>query len=585
MRNDRSNRRVGRRRFLGAVPAAVAAGLSAPGLARQAPPDTPLRFGKDALKCAEQIAGLSFTDAEEELMRRGVTVNREHYETLRKVQIPADTEPAFSFRLPVPRRAPGTSRRPAGRASSTGRRASSRAASASAPASLEDLAFLPVTALAPLVEARKVSSTELTRMYLARLKKYDDTLKAVVTLTDELALAQAAEADREIRAGRYRGPLHGIPWGVKDLFATTGIRTTWGAKPYERQVFDEDATAVARLREAGAVLVAKLSTGELAYGDLWFGGRTRNPWNPERGSSGSSAGPASAAAAGLVGFAVGTETGGSIISPASRCGVVGLRPTYGRVSRRGVMTLRWTLDKVGPLCRGVEDCAIVLDAIVGPDGHDETVADLPFDWQPVARVAGLRVGYVEPEFDAPPADASEEDRKKWPTRKALLTDALDVFRQAGARVEPMALPDLPGRALYAILNAEAGAAFDDLVRSGAVAELAGKGAADRANQLRLSRLIPAVEYIQAQRARTLLIRQMNALFDRYDVFLAPPDSASVMMTNLTGHPAVTLKAGFADGLPQAIMITGRLYDEATILRAALAFERATRWHTMHPALA
>jgi len=406
----------------------------------------------------------------------------------------------------------------------------------------------------------------------------------VITLTESTAIEQAAQADAELKGGRSRGALHGVPYGIKDLFATKGIRTTWGAKPYEDQVFDYDSTTVERLRDAGAVLVAKLTTGELAVGDLWFGGRTRNPWNPETGSSGSSAGPAAAVAAGLVGFAVGTETGGSIVSPASTCGVVGLRPTYGRISRHGVMTLRWTLDKVGPLARTVEDCGMILNAVYGPDGRDDTVADLPFAWSASNGLDGVRLGYVEQEFQKPAENASAEERARWQGRRSVLESALDVFRAAGATLQPVALPDLPAQALYSILNAEAGAMFDDLVRSGRVRELTGKAANHRANQLRAARYIPAVEYIRAQRVRTLLLHQMNALLAQLDAFIAPPSSASVTMTNLTGHPAIVLKSGFVEGMPEAIMVTGRLFDEAAILRVAHAYERRTSWSKRHPAL-
>jgi Asp-tRNA(Asn)/Glu-tRNA(Gln) amidotransferase A subunit family amidase len=452
------------------------------------------------------------------------------------------------------------------------------------PAALEDLAFEPVTTLSALVRSGQVSSVELTEMYLARLERHDPALMCVVTLTENLALEQARAADREIRAGRHRGPLHGIPYGIKDLFAAQGILTTWGAKPYGSQVFHYDATVVAKLGAAGAVLVAKLATGELAVGDLWFRGRTRNPWNPERGSSGSSAGPASATAGGLVGFAVGTETGGSIVSPASTCGVVGLRPTYGRVSRHGCMTLRWTLDKVGPLTRSVADAASVLEAIHGPDGHDETVTHLPFAWDGNRSVRGLRLGYVEREFVNGSDAGSADNRQSWSTRKPLYERVLEVFREAGATPVPMSLPDLPAAAIYAVLNAEAGAMFDELVRSGGINELVDKGPNGRANQLRASRFIPAVEYIRAQRVRTLLAGRMNALLEDVDAFLAPSPSESVTMTNLTGHPALVLPAGFVDGLPVGLMVTGRLFDEATVLRIAAAYEDATDWHTKHPSL-
>ena len=385
-------------------------------------------------------------------------------------------------------------------------------------------------------------------MYLDRLTRLDSRLSCVITLASSLALEQAAQADADIKAGRRHGPLHGVPYGIKDLFATKGIRTTWGAKPYEHQVFDYDATVVERLRAAGAVLVAKLTTGELAIGDLWFGGQTRNPWNPDTGSDGSSAGPAAAVAAGLVGFSIGTETGGSIVTPSSTCGVVGLRPSYGRISRHGVMALRWTLDKVGTIARTVQDCSLALNAIYGPDGRDETVSDLPFAWTPGApSLAGLRIGYVQAEFIEGPEHASWEERSRWDARRGVHAAALDVLRAAGAEMEPIELPSLPAASLYSVLNAEAGAMFDDLVRTGQVRELAGKGPNQRANQLRAARFVPAIDYIRAQRVRTLLIQRMNALFANIDAFVSPSSSASMTMTNLTGHPAIVVKSGFVDG--------------------------------------
>ena len=387
--------RLARRRFLKTVPAAVAAGIAAPALARQA--QEPQRIDKATLDCAEKIIGIDFSDAEQQQALSGVNTSLANFERLRQFDIPLDTEPAITFRPYLPGKKPKPGATPNARIKIT------TAAPAARRTSVDDLAFLPVTALATLVRKREVSSTELTRMYLARLKKHGPALNCVVTLTEDLALAQAAQADKEIKAGRYRGPLHGIPWGAKDLFATKGIPTTWGAAPYQNQVFDYDATVVERLRDAGAVLVAKLSLGALAQGDNWFGGQTKNPWNG-RGSSGSSAGPGSATAAGLVGFALGTETRGSIISPAAVNGVVGLRPTYGRVSRFGAMALSWTMDKIGPMCRTVEDCALVFNAIYGPDGRDDTVVDAPFDWNPDVPLSKLRIGYVKTEFEEQPAD-------------------------------------------------------------------------------------------------------------------------------------------------------------------------------------
>jgi Asp-tRNA(Asn)/Glu-tRNA(Gln) amidotransferase A subunit family amidase len=413
-------------------------------------------------------------------------------------------------------------------------------------------------------------------MYLARLKKYGPKLNCVVTLTEDLALTQAADAEREIKAGKYRGLLHGIPWGAKDLFATKGIRTTWGAEPYRDQVIVYDSTVVERLRDAGAVLVAKLSMGALAQGGRWFAGMTRNPWQVEEdktGSSGSSAGPASATAAGLVGFSVGTETLGSIISPSTRCGVVGLRPTYGRVSRYGAMGLSWTMDKIGPICRGVEDCAAALNGIYGPDGRDLTVGDVPFNWEPSTPLRSMRIGYIKTEFD------QQQD----PERKVIFQQALDALKSAGANLQPIELPKFSVGALRIILVAEAATAFDDITRDGRVNQLSGQEPGDWPNTFRSSRFIPAVEYIRAQRARRILMHEMDELMSKWDVFVSPaPGSLSLLITNLTGHPAVCVPCGFPKGLPQSIMFTGGLYDEAALLRVALAYERATEWHTMHP---
>ncbi|HXI29117.1 MAG TPA: amidase, partial [Vicinamibacterales bacterium] len=385
---------VGRRRFLKTVPAAVAASIAVPSAVRaQRGAASPPKFGKDVLKSAEAIDGLHFTDAEEEMALGGVSSNLDSYEELRKLDIPLDTEPAITFRPYLP------GKQPTGRSSRNAKLAVAKPGRIQVGSNLDDLAFEPVTVLASLIESRRVTSTDLTTMYLARLKRYGDRLHCVVTLTEDLAREQAAAADREIKSGKYRGPLHGIPFGVKDLFDTKGIRTTWGAKPYEHRIAEVDATIVERLREAGGVLVAKLSMGALAQGGVWFGGSTRNPWSPDNSSSGSSAGPGAATSAGLVAFAIGTETRGSIISPSSTCGIVGLRPTYGRVSRYGAMALSWTMDKIGPMCRSVEDCAIVFNAIYGSDGRDETVVDAPFAWNPDVALSSLKIGFLTSEFE------------------------------------------------------------------------------------------------------------------------------------------------------------------------------------------
>jgi Asp-tRNA(Asn)/Glu-tRNA(Gln) amidotransferase A subunit family amidase len=573
-----------RRHFLKAVPAAVAAGVAASQLE---PSTNAAAIGKDAIACAETVTGVTFSDAEHDRLVGNVSANLENYEALRKVPVDYDVEPAFAFEPYVKPRHDRGAPPALARATPNAKLSIDRPQFSARPAD-EDLAFLPLTALASLVESRRISSADLTEVYLARLKRHGDTLQCVVTLTEDLARAQAAAADREIRAGRYKGPLHGIPYGIKDLFATKNIRTTWGANPYRDRVPSVDASAVERMRDAGAVLLAKLTTGELAVGDVWFGGKTRNPWDVSRGSSGSSAGPASATAAGLVGFAVGTETGGSIISPAQTCGVVGLRPTYGRSSRYGCMTLRWTMDKVGPLARGVEDCAIVLNALYGPDGRDRTVADIAFTWKRGIPLSSLTIGVVEEEFetapDGPGGPGSTDARARWTEEQPLLKGAVDALRQTGAKIRPVRFPALPAQAIYATLNAEAGAAFDDLVRAGRVGELTGKGPNDRANQLRASRFIPAVEYVRAQRIRALLGRQMEDVFDGCDAIVTPSTSPSVTITNLTGHPAVTVNAGFARGLPVGVMLTGRLYDEAVMLAIALAYERARGAFAQRPRL-
>ena len=569
----RSRPGVKRRDFLRAAPVGLTAGLL-PSLADAA--QTVDEIAISRLRSASALAELEFTEAERQLMQFAVERNIERAAVLRDLTIPDDTEPAVGFHPYLP------GERPTQGSTPHAELALPRPDPSASTDAIEALAFEPVTVLSRRIERREVTSTDLTRMYLDRLRRYGDRLNCVITLTDELALAQAAEADREIRAGRYRGPLHGIPWGAKDLLATRGVRTTWGAKPYQFQIIDTDATVVQRLQEAGAVLVAKLSMGALAQGGVWFGGSTRNPWDVSRSSSGSSAGPAAATAAGLVGFSIGTETLGSIISPSAACGVTGLRPTYGRVSRYGAMALSWTMDKIGPMCRTVEDCAFVFNAIYGSDGHDATVVDAPFEWDPEFQPARLRVGYVASEVEAPPDGVSPGQRRSRTEQRAVLQEALERFRDAGITLEPIDLPEFPVDALRLILNAEAATAFDDLTRSRGIDELTQQGPGDWPNRFRSARFIPAVEYIRAQRARTLLMRSMRDLMTRYDAVISSTLSRSLTITNLTGHPAVALKAGFRDGRPVALMITGRPYEEATILQLAAVYERATPWSEMHP---
>src|ERR1041385_6155361 len=584
---------ITRRNFVKVLPAAGAAAIVAAkaplNALAQTPTPTPqaspsatpaaTRVKKDDLKHAERIIGIDFNDKEEDMALPGVNRNLDNYDAVRKIDVPLDTEPAVVFHPELPgfhvKRASAKTKFKFGK---------------NEPAqykSVEDLAFATVPQLAELIRTKKVSSVELTKMYLSRLKKYGPRLRCVVTLTEDLAMKQAEGADNDLKRGKYRGPLHGIPWGAKDLFATKGIKTTWGAEPYQNQVIDYDATVVERLRDAGAVLVAKRSMGALAQGPKWFGGVPRNPWVPDEdrlGSSGSSAGPASATSAGLVGFSIGTETLGSIVSPSSRCGVTGLRPTYGRVSRYGAMGLSWTMDKIGPICRGVEDCAAAQSSIYGPDGKDITVGDAPFNWNPDTNISTLRIGYLKTEFE-PNVGGTGQPPAGLEQRRALYKDALAVLEKAGAKLMPIELPKFSAGSLRFILSAEAAAAFDDITRDGRVNQLSGQSPGDWPNAFRTSRFIPAVEYLRAQRARTLLMHEMEKLMSQWDVFVSPaPGSASLLVTNLTGHPAVVLPCGFVNDLPIAIMFTGGVYDEVSPLRVALAFERATKWHTMHPKL-
>ncbi|MFL6276537.1 MAG: amidase [Blastocatellia bacterium] len=569
-KSDSANR-VNRRAFVKLLPAAGATAIAATRIdtatLAQPPqqPQPPQRITKEMLHSAEQLIGVELTPAQEEMALPGVNRNLTAYESLRKIDVPLDTEPAITFHPALPGKKFNTT--------PTKFKLSKQAPPAFK--SVEEVAFFTAAQLGELIRTRRLSSVELTRMYIARLKRYGPKLNCVVTLMEETAMQQAEQAEREIKSGKWRGPLHGVPWGAKDLFATRGTRTTWGAEPFREQMIDTDATVVERLREAGAVLLAKLSMGALAQGPRWFGGVTRNPWVPDEdriGSSGSSAGSAAATAAGLVGFAVGTETLGSIVSPSSRCGVVGLRPTYGRISRYGAMGLSWTMDKVGPICRSVEDCAAVLQAAYGPDGHDLTVGDAAFNWTPDRALAGMRIAYLQAEFER------GDDKQK-----AMYKEALDALRAAGAKLEATELPKFPTDGLRIILNAEAATAFDDITRDGRINQLSGQTPNDWPNSFRTSRFITAVEYLRAQRARTLLMREMDQFMSKWDVFVSPaPGSASLLITNLTGHPAVCLPCGFIDNLPRSLMFTGGLYDEAAPLRVAMAFERATQWHTMHP---
>ena len=525
--------------------------------------NAPPAISSALLSAAEEVIGLQFTESEHELMLDGVKENRDHYEKMRAVPLENHVPPAFSFDPRLPGRAFDMARQPL---------VASKVDVPPLPADLEEVAYWPVTHLAHLIRTRQVSSVALTEMYLRRLKHFDPVLHCVVTFTEELAMIQARRADEELAAGKYRGPLHGIPYGLKDLMATRGIRTTWGAEPFQDQIIDMDATVVERLEAAGAVLIAKLTVGALAWGDVWYGGMTRNPWNIEEGSSGSSAGSASATAAGLVGFSIGTETLGSIVSPSAQCRVTGLRPTFGRVSRHGAMALAWTMDKIGPICRSVEDCALVFDAIYGPDGKDLTVTDYPFNWNPNIDVRTLRIGYLQ--------NALEQDKEL----AVQYTEALDVLRSLGIDLIPITLPEYPIESISFLLTVEAAASFDELTRSNRDDMLSRQVKDAWPNVFRRARLIPAVEYVQANRVRTLLKQAMDDLMTGIDVYISPSLLESdLVLTNLTGNPAVVVPCGANEkGQPASLTFTGRLYGEATALVVAKAFQDATDFHRRKP---
>ncbi len=532
----------------------------------------------EMVRQALRLAGLEFTPEEVEKMAEALNGPRsllESYRAMREIELPNSVAPALVFN-PLP---PGV--KPPGR---EGEFAPSTV-SVERPSSEEELAFLPVTHLSHLVRTRQISSLELTLLYLGRLKAYDPVLHCVVTLTEELALEQARRADRELAEGLWRGPLHGIPWGAKDLLSVRGYPTTWGASPYRGQQLEADATVYRRLTEAGAVLVAKLTTGALAIGDRWFGGQTKSPWDPrhpERGSSGSSAGPASATAAGLVGFSIGTETRGSIISPASRCGVTGLRPSFGLVSRHGAMTLSWSMDKVGPICRSAEDCALVLRAIQGPDGRDRSVLGGFFEWDAGRDLSRLRVGYFAAELEAEvpdDPDNPERVRRLRESREKSL-QALEVLRSLGVRLRPVEPPELEDRALGFILSTESAAAFDGLTRSGLDRAMRAEPEKSiRPDRFRLHRLVPAVEYLRANRIRTRLIEQLGEWFEDLDLFVG----SRLGLTNLTGHPEITLPSGFdSQGQPTSLRLTGRLFGDADISLLAHAYQQRTDHHLRRP---
>ena len=583
--------------------------------------DPKSKITREMIDNASIIADVPIADEYKEMMLESLNDFAKDYDLIYELKIGNQVAPAIVFD-PVPAGMKLQSERHPSKLP-----AAPNVNASGAPKNLEDVAFYTVRQLAELVRTKKVSSVALTEMYLARLKRYDPTLKFVITFTQERAEAKAKEADREIAAGKYRGPLHGIPWGAKDLLAVQGYRTPWGAGGFENQIIEEDATVVQRLDAAGAVLVAKLTLGALAQGDKWFGGMTRNPWNTQQGSSGSSAGSASATASGCVGFAIGSETLGSIASPSTRCGASGLRPTFGLVPRTGAMALSWSMDKLGPICRSVEDCALVLSAIYGPDGQDRAVQNAAFNWDPNLDWRKLRIGYLKNDFELQPPQQPEppkeeknltEDEKKKRDEdnanreraraqqvydKQFTDAALAKLRSMGVNLIPVEIPKYPYQAMRTILLAEAAAAFDDLTRSGRDKLLTQQSRNDWPNTFRSARFIPAVEYIQANRARMMAMDAMAKLFEQVDVILAPTFGGSQLVTtNLTGHPAVILPNGVrGDDAPKpqvragelqpggpgttvSLTFLGQLYGEARLLAVARAYQEATGFHLKHPNL-
>ncbi|NNE70992.1 MAG: amidase [Rhodothermales bacterium] len=526
-------------------------------------------FSERDIEGAQRVAGLDFTDEEIETLRGNLERNLRSFEDLRSFPLDNSVPPVLWFEP----RPPGF-QMPKGPDAVT----LPLPESVDLPANGE-FAFLPASHLGALLRDGKVTSVALTEYFLNRLRTHDPVLKAVVNLTAERALEQARKADAEIAAGNWRGPLHGVPYGVKDLLAVPGYPTTWGAGPYRDQVIDKTAAVVQRLDEAGAVLVAKLTSGELASGDRWFGGRTVTPWDTTTGASGSSAGPGSATAAGLVPFAIGTETWGSIISPSTRNGLTGLRPTYGVVSRAGAMTLSWSLDKIGPMCRSALDCALVFDAIRGQDPEDPSTVSVPLEVGGARDWSSIRVGYLKAAFDRDSTATGNNARA-----------AMEVFRQMGVQMDSVSLPTGPrwSGVISTIIRGESGAVFDQLLQENLDDQLYWQSSSSRANSLRQSRFIPAAEYIQANRHRGLLIAGMDSVFQKFDLILTP-SGADGSVTNLTGHPVITMKSGYrvpddrpAVRLPTGVALVGRLYEEGLLLDAAMAYQKLAPFHDDHP---
>jgi Asp-tRNA(Asn)/Glu-tRNA(Gln) amidotransferase A subunit family amidase len=531
---------------------------------------------------AIRLSGLDFTEAELKAMVDSANQNLTRYQEMRAIHIPNDVSPPFHFSPLVPGIEVNRTKLPF---------RLSAAPEVKRPANLEDAAFWPVRHLAELLRTRQVTSVELTGMYLARLHRYNPKLNNVVTFLDDVGMAEARRADAEIAAGRYKGPLHGIPWGAKDIISVKGYKTTWGSPAFKEQSFDYDASVVEMLRDAGAVLIAKLATGELASGDNWFGGQTKSPWNLSQGSSGSSAGPSSATAAGCVGFGIGTETSGSILSPAARCGLAGLRPTFGRISRYGVMALSWTQDRLGPICRYAEDCAIVMQAIAKPDGRDMSVSDIPFNWNAQLDVKKLRVGWIKESFDDLTTAPVKENAAK----------LLETLRSIGvAQLVPIAVPEFTTN--VSAINVESVVFFDEHARAGRMKEARNGGRPS-------GRLIPAVDYLRSQRVRMMMMEKLAEATANVDVYVVaanpsvgggPPAATTAgesprpatpqsptqrhfAMANLACYPAINVPNGFIEtGSPTNVTFYARPFSEMELIALAKAYQDAAGIHLKHP---
>ena len=520
------------------------------------------------LKSAAKLIDLTYSQKELDTMYAGVMENFENYRMMHKEHLD-NSIPMSLWQNPV---LPGmhfnTKQQPIDWNIPT---------NINLPKNKSDLAYYSVLELASLIKNKKISSVALTQFFIERLKKFSDTLQCVISYTDAIAMEQAKQADAEIAKGKYRGPLHGIPYGLKDLFAVKGTKTTWGAAPYKDQVIETDAYVYTRLKDAGAVLIAKFTLGALAMGDYWYGGRTKNPWNLTKGSSGSSAGSASATVAGLVPFAIGTETWGSITSPSGTCGATGLRPTFGSISRSGAMTLSWSLDKAGPICRSAEDAAIVFSQIHGTDGKDQSAVNMPFNYQPTNGLKGKKIAYAKNYFD----QLKDTSLTEW--------KVLEVYRKLGVELIPVNFPDsgvYNFNIMDVVISAECAAAFDEFTRNGVDDQMTRQGKYDWPNSFRVSRLMSAVEYVNANRHRYLLMQKVNELMQQYDAVICPNFGGNQSaITNLTGHPVIVFPTGFNKlQLPTSITLVGKLYDEATIISIAKAYQSATNWNKLHPTM-